>query len=186
MPRVTLRGAGLPPVLLEPGDCWRSAARPTTWRSGRRAGPSTLPDCAPHVSRLVGELEVDAERVVLHWVGAGAAQLSGLFDAPGGARRVSLTRPMSATLDDGENQLVVLLGRQEPDGGPSDIVSASTSLLARPSRAGPPAHGRNGHDRGRTQDSSAAAATVFGAGPDRPWLSGNDDYLAPTVEPGDL
>ncbi len=55
----------------------------------------SFPDCAPHVSRLVGELLVGTERVVLHWRGSGTAQLAGLFDAPGGARRVSLSRSMS-------------------------------------------------------------------------------------------
>ena len=34
-----------------------------------------LPDCAPHVSRLTGELVVGAERVVLHWWGSGTAEL---------------------------------------------------------------------------------------------------------------
>ena len=39
MPRVTVRGAGLPPVLLEPGESLAFGRAPTTSRSARRAGP---------------------------------------------------------------------------------------------------------------------------------------------------
>ena len=181
MPRVTVRGAGLPPVLLEPGDSLAFGRAPHDVAE-RAPGRTilTLPDCAPHVSRLVGELEVDAERVVLHWVGAGAAQLSGLFDAPGGARRVSLSRSMSATLDDGENQLVVLLGRHEPGGGLSDIV---LSIDVTPGPAVP---------RGAAGAMGGTATTEAGPALERgsrnwfvalaltePWLSGNDDYPRP-------
>lgn len=110
MPRVTVRGAGIPPVLLEP----------------------------------------------------------------------ALTRSMSAPLDDGENQLVLLLGRQEPAGGFTDLVLSIdvTANLAVP----------------RGADGAAAGTPTTEAGPalergsrnwfvalalTEPWLSGNDDYPRP-------
>ena len=47
----------------------------------------------------------------LRWLGSSETQVSSLFDAPGGARRVTLAEGMSLLLDEGENHLVVLRGR---------------------------------------------------------------------------
>jgi hypothetical protein len=138
-----------------------------------------LPDCAPHVSRLVGELAVGAEQVVLTWLGAGAAGLAGLFEAPGGARRVALARGMSAPLDDGENQLVLLLGRVTDDGELADLV---ISIEVAPLRADPAevpgpdgpgdTAGGPGLVRGEREWFVALALA-------EPWLSGRDDYPRP-------
>ena len=81
-------------MLLRPGESLVFGRAPHAAPDPARSPGSALlalPDCAPHVSRVVGELVIGAERVVLNWLGSGAAQLAGLFDAPGGARRVSLT-----------------------------------------------------------------------------------------------
>ncbi|GAB3897874.1 hypothetical protein GCM10029964_081450 [Kibdelosporangium lantanae] len=115
MPLVTVRGVGMPAVLLRPGETLVFGRAPGAALDPGRVAIA-LPDCASHVSRLVGELVVGAETVTLNWLGAGEGQLSSLFDAPGGARRVIMTRSMSALLDDGENQLAVLLGRQDATG----------------------------------------------------------------------
>ncbi|HEV7652710.1 MAG TPA: hypothetical protein VGP26_31530 [Actinophytocola sp.] len=71
-----------------------------------------LPDSAEHVSRMLGELIVGEETARLRWHGGTEAQLSSMLDAPGGARRVILTVGMSAQLDEGESQLLVLRGKQ--------------------------------------------------------------------------
>jgi hypothetical protein len=120
MPRVVVRGMGMASVVLGAGETLLFGRAPHfASEPGKTA--LTLPQCAPHVSRLVGELAVGPDTVALKWLGAGEAQLSGLFDAPGGARRVVMTRDMSALLDDGENQLVLLLGRDTGGGGFADL-----------------------------------------------------------------
>lgn len=169
-------------MLLGPGESLVFGRAPRAVDPDRVAGRAvlTLPDCAPHVSRVVGELAVGVERAVLTWLGSGSAQLAGLFDAPGGARRVSLGRAMAAPLDDGENQLVVLLGRRTPDGGLADLVlgmevtpDAGVAPTAVDALAGPgsteagPALVRGGREW-----FVALALT-------EPWLAGRDDYPRP-------
>jgi hypothetical protein len=183
MPDVVVRAAGCGTVLLRSGESLAFGRAPHG-RSGP-GGPGrvvlAIPDCAPHVSRLVGELEVGAERAMLHWLGSGAAQLAGLFDAPGGARRVSLTRSMSAPLDDGENQLVLLLGRLTPGGGLADLV---IDIGVTPTRTGRAA--------GADATGPGTADTKVGPALERysrewfvalalaePWLVGRDDYPRP-------
>jgi hypothetical protein len=123
VPRVVVRGAGLASVVLGPGESLLFGRAPHGVVGPTRPGRVVvaLPDCAPHVSRLVGELAVGADVVTLTWLGAGEAQLSSLFDAPGGARRVILTRSASALLDAGENQLVLLRGRLGVGDGFADL-----------------------------------------------------------------
>jgi hypothetical protein len=72
-----------------------------------------LPRSAEHVSRLLGELVVGSELARLVWHGGTEAQLSSMLHAPAGARRVILTAGMTAQLDEGENQLLVLRGKQD-------------------------------------------------------------------------
>jgi hypothetical protein len=179
MPLVVVRGTGMASVMLRPGETLLLGRAPHYALSPGRVALA-LPDCAPHVSRLVGELVVGAETVTLNWLGSGEAQLSGLFDAPGGARRVVMTRSMSALLDDGENQLVLLLGRQSADGGFADLV---ISIEVTPTRPGQP--GAPGVPDGPGE--TAAGPSLVRGSRDwfvalaltEPWLVGKDDYPRP-------
>ncbi|HLT83303.1 MAG TPA: hypothetical protein VKZ83_03620 [Phototrophicaceae bacterium] len=127
MLRVRVRGAGVPPVVLGSGDRLLVGRAPdgalTADAEGQlRTTTLTLPRVAPHVSRVVGEVSVGEEVVRLRWHGSTTAQLSSLFDAPGGARRVALSQGMGALLDEGENQILVLRGREAGDGTFTDLV----------------------------------------------------------------
>jgi hypothetical protein len=179
MPLVTVRGAGLPAVVLRPGETLVFGRAPQVSPQPGRV-VLTLPDCPPHVSRHLGELAVDDTTVTLRWSGAGEAQLSSLFNAPGGARRVVMTRSMSALLDDGDNQLVLLLGRQDPTGALTDRL---LTIEVEPTRSGEP---------GRLDAPTGTDLTTNGPGLARagrdwfvalaltePWLVGRDDYPRP-------
>lgn len=72
----------------------------------------TLPHATLHTSRVLGELMVGEDIVRLRWHGSTEAQLASLFEAPGGARRVTLIKGMTALLDEGENAVTVFRGRQ--------------------------------------------------------------------------
>lgn len=117
---MTLRGAGVPTVVLGTGDTLLvgrapDAALPVTDAQAQLQFTAlALPRVADHVSRLVGEVIVGTEVVRLRWHGTTGAQLSSLFDAPGGARRVTLSEGMAALLDEGENHILILRGRQTP------------------------------------------------------------------------
>ncbi|HEU5475531.1 MAG TPA: hypothetical protein VFV67_33225 [Actinophytocola sp.] len=178
MTRVVVRGAGMASVVLGPGERLLFGRAPQFAREAGRTALA-LPDCAPHVSRLVGELVVDGDTVTLNWLGSGEAQLSGLFDAPGGARRVILTRSMSALLDDGESQLVLLLGRRTGDGLADLVISIDVQRDRADAPAGPDTP--DGGDataegprltRGSREWFVALALT-------EPWLDGRDDYPRP-------
>jgi len=182
MPRTVVRGTGMASVVLRPGESLLFGRAPHfALEPGRAPGRTalTLPDCAPHVSRLVGELVVGPDTVSLNWLGAGEAQLSGLFDAPGGARRVVMTRSTSVLLDDGENQLVLLLGRKTGTGFADLLINIDVELRV-PGLAGTPG-GPAGLDETSTgpglvkgsRDWFVALALT------EPWLVGKDDYPRP-------
>ncbi|MFC0432095.1 hypothetical protein [Kutzneria buriramensis] len=178
-PLVTVQGAGLPVVVLRPGETLLFGRAPQASPAPGRV-VLALPDCAPHVSRDLGELVVGTGTVTLRWLGAGEAQLSSLFDAPGGARRVTMTRSMTALLDDGENQLMVLLGRQDPDGRLTDRLLAIDIVRPRPDEPGRPAApgGSDATTEGPRlerfgRDWFVALALT------EPWLTGQDDYPRP-------
>ncbi|MET0136284.1 MAG: hypothetical protein ABW215_22090 [Kibdelosporangium sp.] len=178
MPKAVIRGAGMAPVVLGPGESLLFGRAPH-FALERGGTALSLPECAPHVSRLVGKLEIGTDTVTLTWLGAGEAQLSGLFDAPGGARRVIMTRSVSALLDDGENQLVLLLGRETPDGGFVDLVLSVDVELGRSDAGvvpGVPFGPGTAAGPGLVRDSRdwfvALALT-------EPWLVGKDDYPRP-------
>ncbi|MFI9383551.1 hypothetical protein [Kutzneria sp. NPDC052558] len=178
---MTVRGAGLPDVVLGPGETLVFGRAPQL-----SPGPGwvamTLPDCPPHVSRQLGELVVADTRVTLRWLGSGEAQLSSLFNAPGGARRVGMTRSMSALLDEGENQLVLLLGRQDAAGRLTDrllTIEVEGISAGRPAVSDPPA--------GSTETETEAGPSLVRKSRDwyvalaltEPWLVGQDDYPRP-------
>jgi hypothetical protein len=183
MPLVVVRGAGMASVMLRAGESLLFGRAPhAAVAPGEVPGRTvlTLPSCAPHVSRLVGELVVGEDTVSLNWLGAGEAQLSGLFDAPGGARRVIMTRAMSALVDNGENQLVLLRGREAENGGFADLVInidvQSTRTPQRDASDGPDGAGDTVPGPGLAKWSRewfvALALT-------EPWLVGKDDYPRP-------
>jgi hypothetical protein len=189
MLRVTLRGSGLPTVTVGSGETLLFGRSPdhAIPDDDPAAALSTsalvLPRCAPHVSRLLGELVVGDEIARLRWHGAGETQVSSLFDAPGGARRVTLNEGMSLLLDEGENQLAVMRGRRGAEGTFEDltiVVDVATSEPEQPPRPRPVFD----------HDDATATAPAPRLVPEtrewfvalalaEPWLAGTDDYPRP-------
>lgn len=126
MLQVMVRGNDLHPVRLESGERLAFGRDPHSGRPMPGRVELRLPSCARHVSGLLAELIVGQEAVALHWLGANEGRLSSLLDAPGGARRVTLVRSMSAQLDHGKNELVVLAGRQVGDELFTDLLMTFT------------------------------------------------------------
>jgi hypothetical protein len=191
MLRVMLRGAGLPTVTL--------GSRETLLfgRSPHHAVPVddpdvalhttaiALPRCAPHVSRLLGELIVGEEIARLRWHGAGETQVASLFDAPGGARRVTLVEGMSLLLDEGESHLVVMRGRQISPTSFDDltIVVEVTPSTPEPAPRQRPVEDEDGADATATapapQLSPRTREWYVALALAEPWLTGTDDYPRP-------
>ena len=191
MLRVTLRGTDLPTATVGTGErllFGRAPEQVLRAEDPERALDVTvleLPRCAPHVSRLLGALEDGEEIARLRWHGAGETQVASLFDAPGGARRVTLAEGMSLLLDEGENHLVVLRGREV---GP-DTWEDLTLVVEVSSPADPPALTRTPAPDGLTRDEAATAPSPGLVARTRewyvalalaePWLVGTDDYPRP-------
>ncbi|EHR52066.1 hypothetical protein SacmaDRAFT_3863 [Saccharomonospora marina XMU15] len=144
---VTMRSPELHPVALTSGErlLFGRAPHSTARQPGRYA--VALPGCAPHVSRVLADVVVSDGAARLTWRGANEAMLSSLFEAPGGARRVTLVRGMSTVLDDGKNELVVFgaraLGQRTADLALTFLVAAT---------------------RGRGEPTELEAARAAGAG----------------------
>jgi len=188
MLRVTLRGAGLPTVVLGSGETLLFGRAPhhllpDDADAALHLTALALPRCAPHVSRLLGELVVGEETVRLRWHGAGETQVSSLFDAPGGARRVTVTEGMSLLLDEGENALTVMRGRQS---GPATYDDLTIVVDVTPAEAviAPRPRPTEADDDGtvtapapqlvpETREWYVALALA------EPWLTGTDDYPRP-------
>lgn len=187
MLRVTLRGPGIPTVVLGSGDTLLMGRSPDaalpTGDAQLDVTALALPHVAPHVSRLGGEVQVGDEVVRLRWRGTTPAQLSSLFDAPGGARRVSLSEGMSALLDEGENQLLIYRGRQTGPNLFTDLVvtleveEADAAADAAPWAGIPAADGEvtaaAPHLERWSREWYVALALI------EPWLNGADDYPRP-------
>jgi hypothetical protein len=111
-----VRGSDVPAVVLGSGETllFGRAPRVPEDRLDAQLRVTAFPllDSAEHVSRLLGELIVGEETARLRWHGGTEAQLSSMLDAPGGARRVILTMGITAQLDEGESQLLVLRGKR--------------------------------------------------------------------------
>jgi len=188
MLRVTLRGAGLPTVVLGSGETLLFGRAPhhvlpDDPDASLHLTALALPRCAPHVSRLLGELVVGEETVRLRWHGSGETQVSSLFDAPGGARRVTVAEGMSLLLDEGENALTVMRGRQS---GPAayddltivvDISPVAPVPVTRPRTSDADGDGAvtapAPHLGRQTREWYVALALA------EPWLTGTDDYPRP-------
>ena len=118
MLRVELRVAGTQTVVLGTGETLVFGRAPQATLPEEEADRTlqvttlALPHAAAHVSRILGKLIIGQDVVRVRWHGSTEAQLASLFEAPGGARRVTLVKGMTALLDEGENSVVVLRGRQ--------------------------------------------------------------------------
>ncbi|MTV23939.1 hypothetical protein FTX61_00665 [Nitriliruptoraceae bacterium ZYF776] len=191
---MTVRGADAAPVVVASGETVVVGRAPEAALLERGADAQLrttalpLAGCSPHVSRLLGELLVGDEIVRLRWHGAAEAQLSSLFDAPGGARRVTLAPGMTAMLDEGENQVLVLRGRSTADGGYRDLVlvvdvdqDAEEPAFA----PGPPPGAPLEEDRDASVTAPAPQLEVdsrewyVALALAEPWLTGADDYPRP-------
>lgn len=190
MLRVTLRGSGVPTVVLGTGDTLLTGRAPDAALPPGDAQVNVtalaLPNVAGHVSRVVGEVQVGEEVVRLRWRGSTSAQLSSLFDAPGGARRVSLSEGMAALLDEGENQLLIFRGSRQRSGRRDEFADLVVTLDVEEVDAAPVASW--------APEPAAADAEATAAAPQlerlsrewyvalalaEPWLSGSDDYPRP-------
>ena len=204
MLRVTVRGSGLSAVTLGSGENLLLGRQPDgaipAGDAGLRHQFVRLPQCAPHVSRLVAELVVGEDVVRLRWRGSTEGTLVSLFDAPGGARRVTLAGGMTALLDEGENHVIVLRGRTSGlDDYTDTVLSVVVEQLASESSADESTPDESASD-GRTDSHGAESdwADPDGAetGPApalaprsrewfvalalaEPWLAGADDYPRP-------
>ncbi|MGO1316250.1 MAG: hypothetical protein ACTMIR_04330 [Cellulomonadaceae bacterium] len=189
MLRVTLRGQGIPPVVLGSGDVLLVGRAPDAALTESDADAQlrrtalALPRVAPHISRLVGEIHVGDEVVRLRWRGSTEAQLSSLFDAPGGARRVAISDGMTALLDEGENSVLLLRGRLRPDGSFTDLTleldveevdpqPAAEPWVPEPDLDGAPTAPAPHLERWSREWYVALALA-------EPWLTGSDDYPRP-------
>lgn len=191
MLRVTLRGRGVPTVVLGSGEALMFGRAPDVALpegdvdAQLRTTALALPRAAAHVSRVVGELTVGEEVARLRWHGSTGAQLSSLFDAPGGARRVALGNGMAALLDEGENHLLLLRGREDAKGFTDLVLVLDVTEV------------REGIDEGAApayapEVDPDGAATADAPHLERwsrewyvalalaePWLTGSDDYPRP-------
>lgn len=195
MLRVTLRGSGLPTVVLGSGETLlfgRSphGALPEQDEAALRTTALPLPRCAPHVSRLLGELVVGEEIARLRWHGSGETQVSSLFDAPGGARRVTLAEGMSLLLDEGENQLVVMRGRQAAGPAGASGTYEDLAIVVDVHASTPDPTPRRRPEEGDDDVDATATAPAPHLPPlsrewyvalalAEPWLTGTDDYPRP-------
>lgn len=188
MLRVTLRGRGVPTVVLGSGESMLFGRAPDVALpdvdAQLRTTALALPRAAPHVSRLVGELAVGEEVARLRWHGSTGAQLSSLFDAPGGARRVALATGMAALLDEGENHLLLLRGREEAAGFADLVLVLDVEEVREGEDVAPvtfaPDQDPDGdpttdapHLERWSREWYVALALA------EPWLSGADDYPRP-------
>lgn len=190
MLRVEVRCVGLPTVVLGSRETLMFGRAPNAVLpeedpdSTLQMTTLALPHTAPHTSRVLGELLVGDDIVRLRWHGSIEAQLASLFDAPGGARRVTLASGMTALLDEGDNALTVLRGRlgRLPD----RFDDLTLEIAVRPTAPEPafvPMDDRAPGD----EDLTAPAPTLR---PDskewfvalalaEPWLAGDDSYPRP-------
>jgi hypothetical protein len=180
--QVMVRGNDVHPVLVASGERLVFGRDPHGV-DGPRPGrvELRLPGCAPHVSGTLAELVVGVESAALRWVGGNEGRLSSLLDAPGGARRVTLVSAMTAMLDLGKNELVVLAGKQVGDELFTDLLMTFTVRSAEVAETGVPArrdtsvkpHLRRGQLGRHSKEWFVALALA------EPWLAGDDDSPFP-------
>lgn len=193
MLRVELRTVGLPTVVLGSQETLIFGRAPHAMLpeddpdSTLQVTPLALPHSTPHTSRILGELVVGDDIVRLRWHGSIEAQLASLFEAPGGARRVTLAKGMTALLDEGENSVTVLRGRQGLMPNQFDDLTLEVSVQpAVPEPAYMPV-GEEPEDEGGDEDLTAPAPALKSGSKEwfvalalaEPWLAGEDSYPRP-------
>lgn len=187
MLRVELRTAGLPTVVLGSHEKLVFGRAPHATLPEAEADNTlqettlALPQSTPHTSRILGELVIGDDIVRLRWHGGIEAQLSSLFEAPGGARRVTLAKGMTALLDEGENTVVILRGRQGVGDHFDDLTLEVNidNVDPTPESATPQAED--------TSDLTAPAPNLAKGSKEwfvalalaEPWLVGDDSYPRP-------
>lgn len=176
-----MRGRDIHPVAVESGErllFGRAPHGPT--QPGLIA--IRLPDCAPHVSAALAEVVVGAEMAQLRWLGTNEGRLSSLLHAPGGARRVTLVSDLTAMLDEGKNELLVLSGRRVSglfaDLEMTFVVSGIAPVSELPAAVPrgltePKPHVKNNKLIARSKEWYVALALA------EPWLLGQDDAPFP-------
>lgn len=187
MLRVELRAAGTQTVVLGSGETLVFGRAPQATLPEEEADRTlqvttlALPHAAPHTSRILGELVVGQDVVRVRWHGSTEAQLASLFEAPGGARRVTLVKGMTALLDEGENSIVVLRGRQGADPKQFDDLALEINIETDRSTYSAP-------DAEPSNPDMTAPAPNIGKGTKEwfvalalaePWLVGDDGYPRP-------
>jgi len=188
MLRVRMTGRSIRPVVAGTGDVIAAGRAPSISPdvSPAMAVKTTLvpiADSADHVSRNAFSLNIGVETARLRFHGKGEAQLSSLFEAPGGARRVTLTTGMSATLDEGDNQLVLLRGAVGADGRFTDLNLSIQVAEVGDDQVPDVVEGPSGGDPSATM--AGPALERFGRewfvalALAEPWLAGQDDYPRP-------
>jgi hypothetical protein len=188
--RVTLRGRNVPTVVLGSGEALLFGRAPdvalpdSDVDAQLRTTALALPRTAPHVSRVVGELTIGEEVARLRWHGSTGAQLSSLFDAPGGARRVALSTGMAALLDEGENHLLLLRGREDGASFTDLVLVLDVAEVREGAEAGETPFVPEGDPDGApTADAPHlerwSREWYVALALAEPWLTGSDDYPRP-------
>lgn len=187
MLQIVMRGRDLHPVSFRTGERLVFGRDPHEVAGADTPGLTALrlAHCAPHVSAVVAEVVVGVEAAWIRWLGAGEGRLSSLFEAPGGARRVTLASGLLAMLDGGKNELLILSGRQVgglyADLELTFLVSGSVSGARQDPLEGriqsgltqPKPHVREHRLRPHSKEWYVALALA------EPWLVGEDDAPFP-------
>ena len=187
MLRVTVRGSDVPAVVLGSGETLLLGRAPRVPDDRPdeqlRITAYPLPRSAEHVSRLLGELVVGAEIVRLVWHGGTEAQLSSMLGAPAGARRVILTAGMTVQLDEGENQLLVLRGKQDGRELTDRLLVVDVARTDLDPTGPIPLPTLMDRDAAPTKDAPGLAPYgrewFVALALAEPWLAGADDYPRP-------
>lgn len=187
MLRMELRTSGTSKVVLGTGEILVFGRAPQATLPEEEADQTlqvttlALPYAAPHTSRILGDLIVGQDVVRLRWHGSTEAQLASLFEAPGGARRVTLVKGMTALLDEGENSITILRGRQGSNPNQFDDLALEIMVTA----------DQDAYDEPDAEEANAdltAPAPNLGRGTKEwfvalalaePWLVGDDGYPRP-------
>lgn len=188
MLRVELRTAGLPTVVLGSRETLVFGRAPHATMPEQEPGSTlqvttlALPHSTLHTSRILGELVVGEDIVRLRWHGNTEAQLASLFEAPGGARRVTLVKGMTALLDEGENSVTVLRGRQGAT--PNQFDDLTLEVAVQTAQEAEPVY----TPRVEGDEDLTAPAPHLARGSKEwfvalalaePWLAGDDSYPRP-------